>query len=194
MSNNPTFTLFCGPMFSSKTSKLLMTLERYKHQHKRIIVFKPQIDDRYDATSVVSHSGWSTPAITIKNGPDIIKELMKLDEQPHVVAVDEAFMIPGIADVLTWLYKNGMNVVVSTLDISATGKSFKEVEKIFPWTTHVEKCSAVCTVCGRDAYYTHKKLVDDNDQEIQVGGSDIYEPRCAACHPMILNHEVTLEQ
>jgi thymidine kinase len=188
VSDVPTFTVFCGPMFGGKTSKLLVALERFKYQHKRIAVFKPNMDDRYSIEDVVSHSGWKVPALTVKVGADILELLAESDENPHVIAVDEAFMIPGIAEVLTWLYRNGFTIVVSTLDLSATGKPFHEVEKMLPWATHVEKCSAVCTVCGSDALYTHKKQLGGD--EIEVGGGELYEPRCVKCHPFILNHEL----
>lgn len=166
-----------------------MTLERFKHQHKRISVFKPSMDDRYGSADVVSHSGWSTPAITVKTGADILEALAQMPDEPHVVAVDEAFMIPDVAEVLVWLYRNGITIVAATLDISATGKPFHEVEKMLAWATYVEKCSAICAVCGADAYYTHKKLVDD-DAEIQVGGAEIYEPRCSSHHPFIMKNMI----
>lgn len=186
---NPTFAVFCGPMFSSKTTKLLSALERFKYQGKRIAVFKPSIDDRYNPSEVVSHSGWSVPANTVKVGADILEVLAQTPDEPDVVAIDEAFMIPNIAEVTAWLYRNGISVLVSTLDISATGKPFAEVGKLLTWATHVEKCAAVCTVCARDAFYTHKKLVDEDHGEIQVGGSELYEPRCFQHHFAIDNRE-----
>lgn len=183
---NPTLTVFAGCMFSSKTTKLLLELERYKHQHKRVMVFKPAIDVRYSEGEIVSHSGWKHSSITVKEGADILESLANSDEAPDVVAVDEAFMIPGVADVLIWLYKTGITVIVSTLDLSATAKPFNEVEKLLPWATHVEKCAAVCEECGRDAYYTHKKQVTSGE-EIEVGGAELYSPRCFRHHLAIDN-------
>lgn len=177
--HNPSFVVYVGCMFGSKTSKLLMELERFKYQKKSVIVFKPRLDDRYSQDDVVSHSGWSVPATTVKTGADILGILSDIDgAPPDVIAVDEAFMIPGITQALVWLFRNGFNVVVSTLDLSSAGKPFNEVEKMLPWATHIEKCVAVCTVCGQDAFYTHKKLIDEDNQEIQVGGDELYEPRC----------------
>jgi len=177
---NPTLTVFAGAMFSSKTTKLLLALERAKYQHKRIQVFKPAIDARYSNTEVVSHSGWKHDATLVKEGSDILGALAEAEQMPEVVAVDEAFMIPGVADVLIYLYQLGIDVVVSTLDLSYLGKPFHEVEKLMAWATHVEKCAAVCTECGRDAFYTHKKQTDG--EEIQVGGAELYEPRCFRHH------------
>jgi thymidine kinase len=167
-------------MFSSKTTKLLLSLERAKYQGKRIMAFKPAIDARYSHSEIVSHSGWRYPSILVKEGADILGALADAEQTPEVVAVDEAFMIPGVAEVLIYLYQLGIDIVVSTLDLNYLAKPFHEIEKLMAWATHVEKCSAVCTECGRDAYYTHKKQTEGD--EIEVGGSELYEPRCFRHH------------
>ena len=184
---NPIFTVFLGPMFGAKTTGLLSMIDRFKYQGKKVATFKPQLDDRYSSEDISTHSGWKIPATCVKTGRDILERLSELEENPHVVAVDEAFMIPGVAEVLIWLYRSGYSVVVSTLDLSASGKPFEEVEKMLPWATTIEKRSAVCVVCNRDAYYTYKKQTGGD--EIEVGGAELYEPRCLRCHPLILNPE-----
>lgn len=181
---NPTFNLYVGPMFSGKTSMLLLSLEKHKHQGKKCIVFKPKIDDRYSATNVVSHGGAQASSVAVASGADVLKYLSDLDSQPQVVAVDEAFMIPGIADALIYLYRLGMTILVSTLEISAACKPFNEPERMMPWATEIHKMSAACVVCGSDAFYTYKK--EDNDNEIEVGGVELYEPRCRHHHPYFI--------
>lgn len=181
---NPTFVVFVGCMFSNKTSQLLSMLDRYKYQKKNVVVFKPCIDDRYHSSMVVTHSGWSVPATVVNTGRQMLEVLLELESLPDVVAVDEAFMIPGVAETLLWLYQRGISIVVSTLDLSSNGKPFKEVKDLLPWATSVKKCTAVCVECGADARYTHKKST--NDDEIQVGGSELYEPRCFS-HYMEVN-------
>jgi thymidine kinase len=185
--SNPQFIIYTGPMFSSKTTGLLSSIDRFKYQNKKIAVFKPRLDDRYSEDFVCTHSGWKVPATCIREGSDILEKLSEMDENPHVVAVDEAFMIPGVAKVLIWLYRSGYSVVVSSLELSATGKVFDEIERMLPWATHVEKRSAVCTVCSKDAYYTYKKQTGGD--EIEVGGAELYEPRCLRCHPLIFDPE-----
>lgn len=182
--DNPCFIAYVGPMFGGKTSAMLMQLERFRYQNKRIVVFKPKIDDRYSESHVTTHSGWRVDATTIETGADLLGYIVGLDEDPHVVAVDEAFMINDVSEALIWLYRTGHNIIVASLDISASGKPFHEVEKILPWCTRIEKCPAVCSVCGKDAYYTHRKFVDESD-EIKVGGADVYEPRCLSCHTCV---------
>ena len=173
--NNPKFIVFTGPMFGSKTTRLFAVLDRYKYQKRKIAAFKPSIDGRYSRTKISTHSGASMPATTIATGQEI-SSFIEQNNQYDVIAVDEAFMIPGISDALIAAYTQGKTVVVSSLELSATGNVFEEMEKMLPWATCIEKCPAVCTVCGADAYYTHRKV--DNLEEITVGGAELYEPRC----------------
>jgi thymidine kinase len=102
------------------------------------------------------------------------------DQEFDVVAVDEAFMIEGIAKALLILYRKGKTIVVSSLQLSASGVVFEEVRDMMPWATKIEVCPAVCPLTGRDAFYTHRKL--EGLDEITVGGSDLYEPRCWEHH------------
>jgi thymidine kinase len=176
--SNPQFVVYCGPMFSGKTSRMLMELEKYRYQKKNICVFKPVIDDRYDIDNVVTHSGWSTPAIPVRSAKDMIGVLKELGNLPDVVAIDEAFMIHDVSDAALWLYMTGISVIVSTIDLSFAGNPFSELQRMLPYATKIEKCTAVCTVCQADACYTHKKNVSDEDTEITVGGHEMYEPRC----------------
>tara|TARA_R110002110_G_scaffold200792_1_gene411534 strand:- start:358 stop:750 length:393 start_codon:yes stop_codon:yes gene_type:complete len=118
-------------------------------------------------------------ARTIANGREIL-DFIEQNDEFDVIAVDEAFMIPGVSDALVSAYVQGKTIVVSSLELSATGNVFEEMEKMLPWATCIEKCPAVCTVCGADAYYTHRKV--DDIEEITVGGAELYEPRCWRHH------------
>ena len=185
--NSPELIIYTGPMFGSKTTKMLATIDRYRYQNKRIIAFKPSIDDRYDNSAIVTHSGGRLEAICISNGGDVLKYIRGMPRVPDVIAVDEAFMIKGIANALFSIFKMGITVVVSSLDLSSNCNVFDEMETMMCWATRVEKCPAVCPVCGADAYYTFKKV--DDEEEILVGGSDIYEPRCWKHHPFFTGKE-----
>ena len=184
---NPTFTIYTGPMFSSKTSRLLMELERCKYQRKQTATFKPLIDNRYSVSEIVTHGGWKHQAICVKEGADILQCLADTEEDPRVIAVDEAFMIPGIAEVLIFLYRSGFDIIVSSLDMAANGKPFPEIVQMLPWATRIEKCTSVCTVCGKDAHFTHKKMTGGNEFVVEVGGDELYEPRCATHFPVLFD-------
>jgi len=165
------FVIFTGPMFGGKTSRMLSRLERAKYQKKVIKLFKPKMDTRYSTESVISHNGNRWRSINIELGEEIITHLGKAD----VVAVDEAFMIPNIADVLIDLYKAGKTVYVSSLQLSSLGQPFEEMSIMLPYATKIEVCPAVC-FCGEDAYYSIR-LTEIKDK-VSVGGKGDYEPRC----------------
>lgn len=197
---NAELVVYTGPMMSGKTSALLMSLERFKYQGKHIFAFKPDVDNRYSTSEIVTHMGWKIPAVTIRTGAELIKSLIERTPQGEqssnvVVAVDEMFMIEGSAEILIWLFKQGATVLVSTLDLSSSCKPFSEVAKLLPFATKVEKFTAVCTVCHADAAYTWKKQEEgDNDVLIQVGGSEMYEPRCNKHHPAMFSGSLTISE
>jgi thymidine kinase len=179
---NPEFIIFCGPMFSGKTSRLLSALDRLKYQKKKFISFKPEIDTRYNKNHITTHLGAKVQAICVKTGQHMVEYTQEMHD---VISVDEAFMIPGIAKELIKQFKKGKTILVSSLDMSATLQPFEEMEQMFRWATKIVKTPAVCTKCDMDAFYTFKKLESDN--EIEVGGDNMYEPRCYKHHPLIRN-------
>ena len=176
---NPQFIIFTGPMFGGKTTRLLSALDRYVHQKRAVLAFKPDVDKRYGAESINTHTGGKIDAVRISSGEEIIKSVREALETGNVdiVAVDEAFMIPGSGTALTQLFLEGFTVLISTLQLCSDGTSYQEIGEMMPWATKIEICPAVCTQCGADAYYTFKKG-GNNHQQIEVGGSDLYEPRC----------------
>ncbi len=170
----PTFTVFCGPMMSSKTTRLLAAIDRFRYQNLKVVAFKPNLDRRYTTHEISTHNGGKIEAIVVSTGDEIVRHVQLIE--PDVVAVDEAFMIDGSADALIQLFRSGLTVVVSSIEMSSSCNVFGEMEKMLPWATRVEKCAAVCVICGEDAYYTHRKISDLS--EIAVGGAEMYEPRC----------------
>lgn len=179
MKNDPEFIIFTGPMFGSKTTRLLAAVDRYRYQHKEVIAFKPKLDDRYSNDEIVTHSGGKLQAVCVKEGDDIVEYVCDHGKVYDVVAVDEAFMISNCSDALLKLFRLGKTIVVSSLQLSATGNVFEEIRDMMPWATKIEICPAVCPISGKDAYYTHRKFDGD---EITVGGSELYEPRCWEYH------------
>lgn len=174
------FVLFVGSMFSGKSSSLLAAIERHAIRGSKVICFKPAIDGRYAKNSIVTHAGNKVDAIPVSNGNDI--RMIVKDSEPDIIAVDEAFMIDGCADVLIDLFQRGHSVYVSSIELSSNLKPFAEIEKMLSYATRVEKCVAVCVKCGDDARVTHRKV--QSLEEISVGGADSYEPMCWSCHPL----------
>lgn len=185
MKENPEFIVITGPMMSGKSTKLFSLVQKCIHQHKKYAAFKPAIDNRYEIDEITTHDGLKIPAMNVKDGDDLLEFIFEGDEKYDVIVVDEAFMIQSIAKALKLLFMHGHSIYVATLDLSATGKAFKEVSAMLPWATKIEKRVAVCSVCSCDAHYTYKRSKFSNDSEIEIGGFGEYEPRCFLHYPSI---------
>ena len=188
MKRNPRFEIFTGPMFGGKTTRLIAALDRYQYQNKSILLFRPKIDDRYGKDSVVTHGGLTlAPRSTgfsrvekVGDGAELLRRFMVFnsDLDIDVVAVDEAFMIGGIAQALKEIYRLGKTVLVSSLQLSSSGEPYDEILGILPWATSIQICPAVCAACGEDAYFTLKVAGNSDPGKLEIGGSDLYQPRC----------------
>ena len=173
----PKFIIFTGPMYGSKTTKLLASIDRFSRQRKNVIAFKPKIDNRYAESFIQSHNGGKFEACQVSSGMELWHQLKEHEINNtvnyDVIAVDEAFMIKGVGDTLISLFKKGYSIYVSSIQLSAKLKPFKEIQKIMPWATKIEICPAVCPISGADAFYTRSY---NTTSHIQVGGTEIYHP------------------
>ena len=75
----------CGPMFSGKSEELIRRLRRAEIAGQRTLIVKPRIDDRYDVTLVVSHSGSRLRAVAAESPG----EVLRLADGCDVVGIDE---------------------------------------------------------------------------------------------------------
>jgi len=179
MKREPEFRVYTGPMFGSKTTRMLTYLERCLHQNRSAIAFKPKMDDRYSEGEICTHAGLKFPATNVNSGEEIYRLGLNYD----VIGVDEAFMIDGCGEALLRLFRTGKTIVVSSIQLSASGTPFYEVKELLPWATHIEVCPAVCVKTNNDAYYTVCKI--NTVSEIEVGGADMYEPRAWSNTPFV---------
>lgn len=182
--------VYKGPMFSGKTSRLLLELEKDKHAGRHVVALKPQIDTRYDLDTVISHDGLKCAAVPVDNPEQIYAAVETTldkcgDSSKIVIGFDELFMLKGASDALIYLFRNGITVKVATLDLSYDCKPFGEVQKLLPWATEIVMCTSACSVCGQDAFYTWRKA--SSDEDVLIGGSELYEPRCGEHHSFLRN-------
>src|SRR5436305_12792341 len=77
----------CGSMFSGKTEELLRRIKRARLARQRVQLFKPRVDDRYDAAKVVSHEGANADALPVPDAEDLLARVLPTTE---VVGIDEA--------------------------------------------------------------------------------------------------------
>src|SRR6202041_975194 len=66
----------CGSMFSGKTEELLRRLKRARLARQEVQLFKPRLDDRYDAVKVVSHEGVTADALPVASADELLERTM----------------------------------------------------------------------------------------------------------------------
>ena len=186
----PVLKLYVGPMFSGKSTKLLSQVDRYQIAKKNVFCVKPAMDTRYSSEGfIVTHNDAHLKCYMVSNGEELVRKFESENNisKVDVIAVDEAFMIDNISEsLLNLFYTYKIDVIVSSIDMSASKIPFKDISVLLSHATHIKKCRAVCTVCGADAPYTLRKFeLNKNGEQIRVGGSDLYEPRCLKHHSNI---------
>lgn len=173
-----------GPMYSGKSEELIRRLKRAKIAKQNVMVFKPQIDDRYSKEDVVSHSGDKINAIPISKSSQIYDYI---DEKTQVVGIDEVqFFDEEIVDIAINLADKGIRVIAAGLDMDFKGQPFGPTPKLLASAEFVDKIQAICSVCGQPATRSQRLINGEparyDDPIIQVGAVESYEARCRKCH------------
>ena len=175
--------VICGPMFSGKSEEMIRRLRRAEIAGQRVVILKPRIDDRYDATDVVSHAGARMRAVPISSASDVVERARGFE----VVGIDEVqFLGPAIVGHALALAEQGVRVVVAGLDQDFRRLPFGPMPDLLSHAEFVDKLPAVCHRCGGPATTT-QRLVDGepapySGETVVVGAAEQYEARCRGCH------------
>ncbi len=138
--------VICGSMFSGKTEELIRRVRRAEIARQRVQVFKPRIDNRYDAMRVASHDGDQYGAEVIEQPREILE---KLHPDTTVIAIDEAqFFDWSVADLARLLADRGHRVIITGLDLDFRGEPFGPMPLLMAEAEMVDKLHAICVKCG----------------------------------------------
>ena len=175
--------VICGPMFCGKSEEMIRRLRRAEIAGQRVVIFKPRIDDRYDAADVVSHAGARMRAVPVSSVAQLVERANGFD----VVGIDEVqFFEHTIVVTALRLAESGVRVVVAGLDQDFRRLPFGPMPELLSHAEFVDKLQAVCHRCGGPATTT-QRLVDGSPapysgDTVLVGAAEQYEARCRGCH------------
>ncbi len=176
--NNMSLEVVLGPMFSGKSSYALSYVRRQQAIGRRVIVIKPNIDNRYSNDPVmITHNNEKIPCMMWH----INKPLCGISDINYdCFVVEEAQFFSHLQHFCEYLLlKEYKHILVVGLDGCAQQKKFGEILDIIPLATSVTKLSALCSDCmdGTPAYYT-KKLEWGGEDQVDVGGAEKYVAVC----------------
>ncbi|TML70100.1 MAG: thymidine kinase [Actinobacteria bacterium] len=175
--------VICGPMFSGKSEEMIRRLRRAEIAGQRVVIFKPRIDDRYDADDVVSHAGVRMRGVPVGS----VAELVARAAGHDVVGIDEVqFFETSVVGAALALADGGTRVVAAGLDQDFRRLPFGPMPELLTHAEFVDKLQAVCHRCGGPATTT-QRLVGGvpalySGDTIVVGAAEQYEARCRDCH------------
>lgn len=180
-----------GCMFAGKTEEFIRRINRLQYAKRKVLVFKPKVDIRYDAKKVVSHKGVSITAIVIDYPMQILKHV---DKEIEAVAIDEVqFFKPSIIEVIKKLANQNKQVIVAGLDQDFRGEPFPVTKELLALAEFVTKLDAVCVKCGKAATRTQRIIngreARYDDEIILIGAQEQYEARCRSHHRVLTNNQ-----
>ncbi|WP_174480979.1 thymidine kinase [Spiroplasma endosymbiont of Danaus chrysippus] len=180
-----------GCMFAGKTEEFMRRINRLQYAKRKVLVFKPKVDIRYDAKKVVSHKGVSITAIVIDDPMQILKHI---DKEIEAVAIDEVqFFKPSIIEVIKTLANQNKQVIVAGLDQDFRGEPFPVTKELLALAEFVTKLDAVCVKCGKAATRTQRIIngreARYDDEIILIGAQEQYEARCRSDHRVLTNNQ-----
>lgn len=167
----------CGPMFSGKTKTLISLISDYLKDRKKVVVFKPKLDDRYAEESIVSHDKDEAQAFSVTRPA----EMLDLFHRADVIAIDEVqFFDESIVGVCETIADYGKIVVVAGLDLDYLGRPFGSMPQLMSVADEIIKLNSVCTFCSGRARFSHR--ISKDQGVVVLGEKDKYVPLCRSCY------------
>jgi thymidine kinase len=162
-----------GSMFGGKTERLIARLRHAKAEGLRVMAFKHSIDNRYDATHLVTHTQDRFDALPVSDAGSILNYVGQAD----IFAIDEGqfFRLPLIP-VVEQLLSRGIDVVVAGITHDAWGRPFEPMPQLVEMADEETLRQSPCRVCGNPSPFTQRMTAMNTLH--MVGGLDDYEPRC----------------
>lgn len=204
----PHVKVFYGPMYGGKTRALFKHVLDYALGGFKCLVFKFQIDVRYDGddlTEMKSHDQHSLSSkthenITVLRVPcDHFERYLgsKIDipeaEQSAVIAVDEGQFASGenmlVRLAERWVDRGGKVLVVAGLNLWASGDIVRTVMDLVPISEKPKFKAGRCRNCG-SGIAVRSVLIEDfkagfpylGAPRVRQGGKDVYTSICRECY------------
>jgi thymidine kinase len=168
--------VIAGGMFSGKSEELIRRVRRAEIARQKVQIFKPRLDDRFDAQRIVSRDNRALDAVVVSDSKELRANLVF---GVRVVGIDEVqFFDTEVVDLCMELADAGIRVIVAGLDQDYLRRPFGCVPALLSVAEYVSKMHAVCVRCGGPAHYSQR--VSGGNSQIEVGDIS-YEARCRQC-------------
>lgn len=195
---DPWLHVIAGCMSSGKTDELLRLLRRAEIARRRVLLLRPDVDDRTPSEFAESRSKARFPSILVaRSQPAGILSLAR-ERDADLIGIEEAqFFDDRLVDAVQTLRDSGRHVIASGLNLDFAGRPFGPMPTLLALADEITMLTAICVVCGEVATRT-QRLVGGrpaaiDDPLVVIGGFDAaaietYEARCLRHHEIAPPH------
>jgi thymidine kinase len=188
--------LIIGPMFSSKTTRLVEIYKQCKFCNISVAVINHSIDNRYDDELLSTHDKIKIPCIKTERLFDIWTDEIDMEDNvsciprinekfkvatSDVILINEGQFFPDLEDFVKQLLINNKKVYVCGLDGDFERKKFGQMLDLIPLCDKVYKLTSLCSLCKTGTKGIFSMRLTSNKEQTLVG-SDNYIPVCRTCY------------
>lgn len=186
-------SIFTGPMYSGKTSKLIERYVDYTKRGTNVMAINYSKDTRYTSEPfMVSHDKTRVPCILVSrlseafSQDDIDKDRFSRFMESSVILINECQFFP---DIVEWV-KMAVNiynkrVYICGLNGDFTRRPFGNWMDLISFCDSVTKLNSNCGTCktNNSAIFSHR--ISNKKEQIIIGND--YIPLCRPCFELVNN-------
>lgn len=170
--------IIMGPMFSSKTSRLIEVYKQCCFCSISVTVFNHVFDKRYHESLLSSHDKVMVPCVQTDHLVNVWKEH---GLNSDVILINEGQFFPDLVEAVKEMLREKKRVYVCGLDGDFERKKFGEILDLIPLADKVSKQHSLCTLCKDGTSAIFSMRLTEEKQQTLVGASN-YIPVCRSCY------------
>ena len=182
--------LYIGPMFSGKTTNMILNVQKETFTMTPALIVKWRGDNRYgDGDVVYTHSLISQ---TNDIGHDHKAQIRvicaeKLEEvdgtlTEEIIGIDEGQFFPDLIEYCNKWVNQGRKIIIAALDGDYLRRPFGQICELIPNCESITKCTGVCMICKKNDSVFTSRIDKTNTKLISEGGVGQYLGVCRACY------------
>jgi thymidine kinase len=190
--------IILGPMYASKTTRLVEIYNQCKFCDIPVAVINHDIDNRYDEELLSTHDKIKIPCIKtnylkniwrpdVKGFSDKKGETCKgnanclITKYSKVILINEGQFFEDLFEVVNDMINHGKQVYICGLDGDFERKKFGQMLDLIPLCDKVTKLTSLCSKCknGTPGIFSMRLT---NEREQTIVGSENYIPVCRSCY------------
>jgi len=171
--------LIIGCMYAGKTTKLIETYNNAIENDENVTILTHSSENRYSIHEISTHDQQKISCLKYSSILSFIENEQQNIKTSNIILIDEGQFFDDLLSVLLLVEKYNKTVYVFGLDGDFKRKQFGQILSLIPLCDSVEKITAECK-CGKTAIFSNRTI--QNDSQILVGSTDVYEPLCRTCY------------